>query len=148
VFGKVIDALIERVSSDGPSLKSLERADPLFLWILFFGHLGTGVVRRIVDERNLSSHLSEIATGIASSGRKRKTASPNGRAAQAVRAVHQFSQRQHPNCRTDYLLGRAVIRSRHRPANFSGGLLDDYTPPRANRPLYTRKSQFSAKRVS
>ena len=74
VFGKVIDALIERVSSDGPSLKSLD-VFPLFLWILvFLVNSGTGVVRRIVDERIYLRIYSEIATGIASSGRKRKTA--------------------------------------------------------------------------
>jgi ABC-type multidrug transport system fused ATPase/permease subunit len=74
VFGKVIDALIERATADGPSLKSLD-VFPLFLWILvFLINSGTGVVRRIVDERIYLRIYSEIATGIASSGQKRKHA--------------------------------------------------------------------------
>lgn len=74
IFGKVIDALIERATAEGPGLKSLD-VFPLFLWILvFLVNSGTGVVRRIVDERIYLRIYSEIATGIASSGRKRKHA--------------------------------------------------------------------------
>ena len=74
VFGKVIDALIERATADGPGLKSLD-VFPLFLWIfVFLINSGTGVVRRVVDERIYLRIYSEIATGIASSGQKRKHA--------------------------------------------------------------------------
>ncbi len=74
IFGKVIDALIERATADGPGLKSLD-VFPLFLWILvFLINSGTGVVRRVVDERIYLRIYSEIATGIASGGQKRKHA--------------------------------------------------------------------------
>jgi ABC-type multidrug transport system fused ATPase/permease subunit len=74
VFGKVIDALIERTTADGPSLKSLDVL-PLFIWIfVFLINSGTGVVRRVVDERIYLRIYSEIATGIASSGQKQKHA--------------------------------------------------------------------------
>jgi ABC-type multidrug transport system fused ATPase/permease subunit len=74
IFGKVIDALIKRATADGPGLQSLDVL-PLFLWILvFLINSGTGVVRRVVDERIYLRIYSEIATGIASSGLKRKHA--------------------------------------------------------------------------
>jgi ABC-type multidrug transport system fused ATPase/permease subunit len=74
VFGKVIDALIERATAEGPGLKSLD-VFPLFVWILvFLINSGTGVVRRVVDERIYLRIYSEIATGIASSGQRRKHA--------------------------------------------------------------------------
>jgi ABC-type multidrug transport system fused ATPase/permease subunit len=74
VFGKVIDALIERTTADGPGLKSLDVL-PLFIWIfVFLINSGTGVVRRVVDERIYLRIYSEIATGIASSGQKQKHA--------------------------------------------------------------------------
>jgi ABC-type multidrug transport system fused ATPase/permease subunit len=74
IFGKVIDALIERATAEPPGLKSLD-VFPLFLWILVFMiNSGTGVVRRIVDERIYLRIYSEIASGIASGGRKRKHA--------------------------------------------------------------------------
>jgi ABC-type multidrug transport system fused ATPase/permease subunit len=74
VFGKVIDALIERATSGAPGLNSLDVL-PLFIWIfVFLVNSGTGVVRRIVDERIYLRIYSEIATGIASSGQKKKHA--------------------------------------------------------------------------
>jgi len=74
IFGKVIDALIDRATAEGPGLKSLD-VFPLFLWILVFMiNSGTGVVRRIADERIYLRIYSEIASGIASGGRKRKHA--------------------------------------------------------------------------
>ena len=74
IFGKVIDALIDRATAEGPGLKSLD-VFPLFLWILVFMiNSGTGVVRRIADERIYLRIYSEIAAGIASGGRRRKLA--------------------------------------------------------------------------
>jgi ABC-type multidrug transport system fused ATPase/permease subunit len=72
VFGKVIDALIDRASSKGPVLQSLNVA-PLFLWILVFAvNSGTGVIRRVMDERIYLRIYAELATGIASGGRKKQ----------------------------------------------------------------------------
>lgn len=72
IFGKVIDALIDRASSEGPALGSLN-VTPLFLWIFVFAvNSGTGVVRRVVDERIYLRIYSELATGIASGGKKKQ----------------------------------------------------------------------------
>ena len=72
VFGKVIDALIERAGSEGPVLDSLNVA-PLFLWVLVFAiNSGTGVVRRVVDERIYLRIYSHLAMGIASGGKKKQ----------------------------------------------------------------------------
>lgn len=70
VFGKVIDALIDRASTEGPALDALN-VTPLFLWILVFAiNSGTGVVRRVVDERIYLRIYSELAIGVASDGKK------------------------------------------------------------------------------
>ncbi len=72
VFGKVIDALIDRASSEGPTLHSLDVV-PLFLWILLFAiNSGTGVVRRVVDERIYLRIYAELAMNIASGGQKKQ----------------------------------------------------------------------------
>ena len=72
VFGKVIDALIDRASSEGATLDSLN-VTPLFLWIFVFAvNSGTGVVRRVVDERIYLRIYSELATGVASDGKKKQ----------------------------------------------------------------------------
>ena len=74
IFGKVIDALIERATADGPGIKSLNVL-PLFLWsLVFVVNSGTGVVRRVVDQRIYLRIYSEIAIGVASGGQKRKLA--------------------------------------------------------------------------
>lgn len=70
IFGKVIDALIDRASAEGAALSALN-VTPLFLWILVFSiNSGTGVVRRVVDERIYLRIYSELAIGVASDGRK------------------------------------------------------------------------------
>ncbi len=76
VFGKVIDALIDRASTVGSPFQSLN-VTPLFLWIFVFAvNSGTGVIRRIVDERIYLRIYAELATGVASgSHRKQYTVS-------------------------------------------------------------------------
>jgi len=70
VFGRVIDALIDRAAAGGSAVSSLNVA-PLFLWILVFAiNSGTGVVRRVVDERIYLRIYSELAIGVASEGKK------------------------------------------------------------------------------
>jgi uncharacterized membrane protein len=65
VFGKVIDALIARVTDQSVSLN--ETLLPLFLWIgVFAVNSGTGVVRRIVDERIYLAMFTQLATEISS----------------------------------------------------------------------------------
>jgi ABC-type multidrug transport system fused ATPase/permease subunit len=72
VFGKVIDALIDRASTEGPNLRSLN-VIPLFIWIgVFIINSGTGVIRRIVDERIYLRIYSELATSVASGGHKKQ----------------------------------------------------------------------------
>lgn len=71
VFGKVIDALIERASGQALNLGSTLL--PLILWIGVFAlNSGTGVVRRIVDEKIYLSMFSQLATEIAETGKARK----------------------------------------------------------------------------
>lgn len=70
VFGKVIDALIDRAGEEGPFFRSLNVV-PLFIWIAVYAiNSGTGVIRRIFDERIYLRIYAELATGIASGGRK------------------------------------------------------------------------------
>lgn len=72
LFGKVIDALIDRAGTEGPALQSLN-VTPLFLWIFVFAvNSGTGVVRRIVDERIYLRIYAELATGVASGSQKKQ----------------------------------------------------------------------------
>ncbi len=71
VFGKVIDALIERASGQVPNLGST--LFPLFLWIGVFAlNSGTGVVRRIVDQKIYLSMFTQLATEIAETGKTKK----------------------------------------------------------------------------
>jgi ABC-type multidrug transport system fused ATPase/permease subunit len=71
VFGKVIDALIERASGQAPNLRST--LIPLFLWIGVFAlNSGTGVVRRIVDQKIYLSMFTHLATEIAETGKAKK----------------------------------------------------------------------------
>jgi ABC-type multidrug transport system fused ATPase/permease subunit len=70
VFGKVIDALIDRARTESGLLQSLD-VFPLFLWVLvFIINSGTGVVRRVVDERIYLRIYADLATGIASGGQR------------------------------------------------------------------------------
>jgi len=72
VFGKVIDALIDRASTGGPAIQSLN-VTPLFIWIgVFVINSGTGVIRRIADERIYLRIYSELATSVASGGQKKQ----------------------------------------------------------------------------
>ncbi|HTY38057.1 MAG TPA: ABC transporter six-transmembrane domain-containing protein [Bacteroidota bacterium] len=72
VFGKVIDALIDRASTEGPTLRSLNVV-PLFVWITVFAiNSGTGVLRRVVDERIYLRIYADLAVGIASGGQKKQ----------------------------------------------------------------------------
>jgi ABC-type multidrug transport system fused ATPase/permease subunit len=72
VFGRVIDALIDRATAKEMGWEALN-AWPLFLWIFVFTvNSGTGVVRRVVDEKIYLNIYSELATGIASGGQKKR----------------------------------------------------------------------------
>lgn len=71
VFGKVIDALIERASGQATDFKSTLL--PLFLWIGVFAlNSGTGVVRRIVDQKIYLSMFTQLATEIAATSKGKK----------------------------------------------------------------------------
>jgi ABC-type multidrug transport system fused ATPase/permease subunit len=65
VFGKVIDALIERASGQTVNLR--ETLQPLFIWVgVFMINSGTGVIRRIVDQRIYLTMFTQLATDISS----------------------------------------------------------------------------------
>ncbi len=65
VFGKVIDALIERAS--GQTVNLQETLLPLFLWVgVFMVNSGTGVIRRVVDQRIYLTMFTQLATDISS----------------------------------------------------------------------------------
>jgi ABC-type multidrug transport system fused ATPase/permease subunit len=71
VFGKVIDALIARAAGRAANLGST--LIPLSLWIGVFAiNSGTGVVRRVVDQRIYLSMFAHLATEIAETGRAKK----------------------------------------------------------------------------
>ena len=97
IFGKVIDALIDRASRQGSSLQSMN-VTPLFLWILVFAvNSGTGVVRRIVDERIYLRIYAELATGVAfGSQKKQHTVSKTVALAQLSEQYISFLQYRMP----------------------------------------------------
>ncbi len=71
VFGKVIDALIERAAGQAHNLEST--VIPLILWIGVFAlNSGTGVVRRVVDQKIYLSMFTQLATEIAETGKAKK----------------------------------------------------------------------------
>lgn len=71
VFGKVIDALIERASGQASSLNA--SLFPLFLWIGVFAiNSGTGVIRRIVDQKIYLSMFTQLATEISTVAKEKK----------------------------------------------------------------------------
>jgi ABC-type multidrug transport system fused ATPase/permease subunit len=71
VFGKVIDALIERASGQAGSLQA--SLFPLFLWIgVFAVNSGTGVVRRIVDQKIYLAMFTQLATEISTVAQEKK----------------------------------------------------------------------------
>jgi ABC-type multidrug transport system fused ATPase/permease subunit len=71
VFGKVIDALIERASGQASSLNA--SLFPLFLWIgVFAVNSGTGVIRRIVDQKIYLAMFTQLATDISTVALEKK----------------------------------------------------------------------------
>jgi ABC-type multidrug transport system fused ATPase/permease subunit len=71
VFGKVIDALIDRNTIQGISLS--ETLFPLFLWIgVFLINSGTGVIRRVVDQKIYLGMFTQLATDISSVATEKK----------------------------------------------------------------------------
>jgi len=71
VFGKVIDALIERASGQASSHNA--SLFPLFLWIGVFAiNSGTGVIRRIVDQKIYLSMFTQLATEISTVAHEKK----------------------------------------------------------------------------
>jgi ABC-type multidrug transport system fused ATPase/permease subunit len=71
VFGKVIDALIERASGQASSLHA--SLFPLFLWIGVFAiNSGTGVIRRIVDQKIYLAMFTQLATDISTVAQEKK----------------------------------------------------------------------------
>ena len=71
VFGKVIDALIERASGQASSLNA--SLFPLFLWIGVFSiNSGTGVIRRIVDQKIYLAMFTQLATDISTVAQEKK----------------------------------------------------------------------------
>ena len=71
VFGKVIDALIERASGQASTLNA--SLFPLFLWIgVFAVNSGTGVIRRIVDQKIYLAMFTQLATEISTVAQQKK----------------------------------------------------------------------------
>jgi ABC-type multidrug transport system fused ATPase/permease subunit len=71
VFGKVIDALIERASGQAISVNA--SLFPLYLWIgVFTINSGTGVIRRIVDQKIYLAMFTQLATDISAVAREKK----------------------------------------------------------------------------
>lgn len=71
VFGKVIDALIERASGQANNLNA--SLFPLFLWIGVFAiNSGTGVIRRIVDQKIYLAMFTQLATDISTVAQEKK----------------------------------------------------------------------------
>ena len=71
VFGKVIDALIERASGQAVNLDA--SLFPLYLWIGVFAiNSGTGVIRRIVDQKIYLAMFTQLATDISSVAQEKK----------------------------------------------------------------------------
>ncbi len=71
VFGKVIDALIERASGQVDSLNT--SLFPLYLWIGVFAiNSGTGVIRRIVDQKIYLEMFTNLATDISTVAQEKK----------------------------------------------------------------------------
>jgi ABC-type multidrug transport system fused ATPase/permease subunit len=71
IFGKVIDALIERASGQANSFNA--SLFPLYLWIGIFAiNSGTGVIRRIVDQKIYLAMFTQLATDISTVARGKK----------------------------------------------------------------------------
>jgi hypothetical protein len=96
VFGKVIDALIERAS--GQTVNLHETLQPLFLWVgVFMINSGTGVIRRIVDQRIYLTMFTQLATDISSvAGEKKFRPSKTAALAQLSEQYTTFFQYRIP----------------------------------------------------
>jgi ABC-type multidrug transport system fused ATPase/permease subunit len=71
VFGKVIDALIERNSRQ--MINPQETLLPLFLWIgVFLVNSGTGVIRRSVDQKIYLGMFTQLASDISTVAQEKK----------------------------------------------------------------------------
>jgi len=71
VFGKVIDALIERAAC--PTIPLRISLAPLFLWIgVFAVNSGTGVIRRIFDQKIYLAMFTQLATEISAVAQQKK----------------------------------------------------------------------------
>ena len=72
LFGKVIDTLIDK-AGNLMALISWRDAMPLLVWIFAFAvNSGTGVVRRIVDQKIYLEMFTDLATEIATAGAQKK----------------------------------------------------------------------------
>jgi uncharacterized membrane protein len=105
VFGQAVDAIIGRVTRDGPAVRTLD-VFPLFLWVVVFAvNSGAGVVRRVVDERIYLRIYSGIATQIATEGKLKLWCIKNNCPGADVGAIHLFSSistsRDHRSSRLD-----------------------------------------------
>ena len=110
VFGKVIDALIERASGQASSLDA--SLFPLFLWIgVFTINSGTGVIRRIVDQKIYLTMFTQLATDISTVAQEKKfTASKTAALAQLSEQYITFFQYRIPEIIEQIVqIGGAVI---------------------------------------
>jgi ABC-type multidrug transport system fused ATPase/permease subunit len=110
VFGKVIDALIERASGQASTLNA--SLFPLFLWIgVFAVNSGTGVIRRIVDQKIYLAMFTQLATEISTvAQQKRLSTSKTAALAQLSEQYITFFQYRIPEIIEQIVqIGGAVI---------------------------------------
>jgi ABC-type multidrug transport system fused ATPase/permease subunit len=110
VFGKVIDALIERASGQASTLNA--SLFPLFLWIgVFTVNSGTGVIRRIVDQKIYLAMFTQLATEISTvAQQKRFSTSKTAALAQLSEQYITFFQYRIPEIIEQIVqIGGAVI---------------------------------------
>jgi ABC-type multidrug transport system fused ATPase/permease subunit len=110
VFGKVIDALIERASGQASTLNA--SLFPLFLWIgVFTVNSGTGVIRRLVDQKIYLAMFTQLATEISTvAQQKRFSTSKTAALAQLSEQYITFFQYRIPEIIEQIVqIGGAVI---------------------------------------
>ncbi len=108
LFGNVIDALIEKASSEVP----VHYLIPLFIWIgVFLLNSGVGAVRRSVDPRIFLKIFTEIATNVARSAKEhRQSVSKTAARAELSREFITFAQYRVPEIIEQSIsIGGAVI---------------------------------------
>ncbi len=95
LFGKVIDALIDKASSDIPVPYIL----PLIIWVsVFLLNSGVGALRRAVDPRIFLRMFTEIATDVARSGNEKgDSVSKTAARAELSREFITFAQYRVPD---------------------------------------------------